>query len=509
MSDSPKQNYEKKEAPLCTITEGGEKSLSNSILYLLQMGVVNIFPLISIPIITNRLSLAEYGIFALVQVYATIAIGIVNFGMTTGYERNYFVYEECPEKLGALLSTVAAFVAFTTSLLILITFLWGSKISILLFGQEQYRELLTLVLVSSGLTNLTNYYLFYLKNKGLAGSYSKIAISKSLLNFTFMLLLLLYFDLGLISLGYAMFGSSLIVSLFSLYRKITDTKNILNKLLLYDVLKISLPLTPKILFGSLGTQFDKMMLGMLSAFGGVAVYSIGQKISYLVFQFMTALDLVFIPGVYRRLFVGEDKEAREDNESNLSVGSYLTPFAYISIFFALQFVLFSEELFFLLLPETYADGVIIVVIFSVYYANMFFGKIAGTQLIYAKKSHITSLLTLVGIVLNVSMNIPMIIKWGIYGAAWATFISGMVMTVLFYRVAQHYIKVDWEWKPMGFMYGLIVIATIFVLVFYLDFVVAPYWIVLGCKVLIVCIYLYGGTKIGVVTRSNLSHSYLT
>lgn len=476
-------------------------TVSNSILYLVEIAANSLLPLIAIPIITHKLGPAEYGVYALSQVYATVAVGITNLGMNIGYERDFFLYEKNSRQSGALLNSVTTFVAWNVGMLILFVWLWNEAISEAIFGQQIHGEMLFCVMTGTGLTSLANYYLTYLKNKGLAAEYIKLSIMKGVANFLFVLLFLLYFDLSVIALAYAFLVSSAILFVIVAWRQFSQLPFSLHKLMLWNALKIALPLTPRIFFGFLATQFDKIMLGMMSTIGGVGVYSIGQKISYLIFQFMTALDRVFIPEVYRQLF-SQDKK-----DEYCSLGQYLLPFAYVSILIALIFALFSEEMFVLLLPKSYGGGVDIVVILSVYFASMFFGKVTGTQLIYAKKTHITTLLTLVGIAFNVLLNIPMIIHWGAIGAAWATMIAGVITNILFYRVAQRYAPVDWEWASMVWIYATYLLAVAAILTSRVYFGEEIHWEFIAVKFMFLGAYLYTGFKIGVVTPKNLRTLY--
>jgi O-antigen/teichoic acid export membrane protein len=140
-----------------------------------------------------------------------------------------------------------------------------------------------------------------------------------------------------------------------------------------------------------------------------------------------------------------------------------------------------------------------------YYASLFIGKISGTQLIYAKKTYITSLLSLIGIFINVSLNIPMIIKWGALGAAWATMISGIIITAISYRIAQHYAPVQWEWKPMLWMYSIFIVAAMVVL--QIDMLITSYIHVLMIKIVIIMSYLFLGMKLQIVTLKNMYNLY--
>ena len=63
-----------------------------------------------IPIVTRILTVKDFGIYALGIVYTTFISGIANFGLTIGYERNFFENKESMEKQGALLFSVLSFV---------------------------------------------------------------------------------------------------------------------------------------------------------------------------------------------------------------------------------------------------------------------------------------------------------------------------------------------------------------------------------------------------------------
>ena len=74
------------------------------------------------------------------------------------------------------------------------------------------------------------------------------------------------------------------------------------------------------------------MLGIFGTIGGVGIFEIGQKGKFY-FYFMTALQQVFSPQVYKRMF-------SENQLVFKGIGQYLTPF-YICVLFAMPVSLFS------------------------------------------------------------------------------------------------------------------------------------------------------------------------
>jgi O-antigen/teichoic acid export membrane protein len=263
--------------------------------------------------------------------------------------------------------------------------------------------------------------------------------------------------------------------------------------ILKESLKLSFPLTPRIFFGVIGNQFDKYMIGLLSSIGGVGIYSIGQKVANIVSTFMTAIQNVFAPQVYQRMF---DSGERNRN----SIGSYLTPFVYLSVAAALLIALFSEEVIFVLSPEPYWGATDVVVILSMFYGSLFFGK--QPQLIYAKKTYVTSILTLVGIALNVAINIPFILTWGTIGAAWGTFTAGILSGAISFLVSQHYYRIDWECRRLSMIYGIFFISSLLLLL--MRHFEINYLIRLASKGIILALYAYLGMKLNVLSAENLA-----
>lgn len=152
------------------------------------------------------------------------------------------------------------------------------------------------------------------------------------------------------------------------------------------------------------------------------------------------------------------------------------------------------------MPPSHHGAIDIVIILSMFYGFMFFGKLNGNQLIFTKKTHITSLLTMVSIGLNVGFNIPFIMKWGAIGAAWATLTAGVISCSISFGISQHYYRIKWEYEKLAYIF-----LTFFgfsILIILLRNMNAAYSVLLGVKIVAVAIYALIGVKIGVITMEN-------
>ncbi len=469
-----------------------EQQIKNSIVYLLPLITNILFPFITLPIFTRILTKEDYGVLALALVYAIFLGGLANFGMTISYERNYFQYRDNRLKTAQLLYSTLLFVIMNFLLLAGLTYLFRESLSKLIIGSIEHGNILFWAFCAQFFSTLNYYYLTYFKNSELAKKFASYTIVGSLIIFLVSLFLVAYLRIGVIGIIYAQLCSGTIIFSILSYRFIKDLGISFNKKVLFDSLRISYPLTPRIFLGVIGTQFDKYMIGLLASVGGVGIYSIGQKISYLVFAFMTTIENVFSPQVYKRMFDLRDK-------GGAAIGKYLTPFAYISIFAALLISLFSEEVISILTPPPFHGAINIVMILSMFYGLMFFGK--QPQLIFTKKTHIISLLSTVRIGINIGLNILFIMKWGAIGAAWATLLTGLISGTISFIVAQHHYKILWEYRKIVAIFLTFFVSSILVLV--LRYAMVDYCIRLLVKLLSISLYTYIGIKIRVITAENL------
>jgi O-antigen/teichoic acid export membrane protein len=467
-----------------------EQQIRNSFIYLVPVIVGNLIPLLTLPIFTRVLTKEDYGVLALAQVYAVFMTGLINFGLTVGYERNFFEYRDEKRTSGLLYSTLA-FVITTYAVCILLTYLFKSKLSGWIIGSPDYDYLLFWTLCSTGLISLKVYYLTYFKNTENAKSLVWYTVDESVLGVLLSLFLVVYLRVGIIGLVFGQLLASLAIFSALAFRFVKVLPPSFNWPVLRDSLKLSYPLTPRIFLGVIGSQFDKYMIGLLGSIGGVGIYSIGQSVSFAVFTYMTAIQNVFSPQVYKRMFeMGE--------RGGESVGQYLTPFAYVSIFFGLLISIFSEEIIFILTPKAYHGATDIVIILSMLYGSYFFGK--QPQLIFAKKTYMSSILTMISIALNVAINIPFIMKWGAVGAAWGALTAGLLSGAISFVISQKYYEIKWEYKKIGAIFLVFFGASIGMVL--LRNAMIAYEFRLIFKGLALASYLYLGMMLNVVNKQN-------
>jgi O-antigen/teichoic acid export membrane protein len=472
------------------MTPNKEQQIKNSLIYLLPVIIGNLLPIVTLPIFTRILSAEDYGVFALAQVYGIFVTGIVNMGLPVIFERNFFEHKDLKDA-STLLYSILSFVAITFTTFALLTYLFREIFAEWLMGSPARGDILFWAFCSAGIISIKNYYLTFIKNMEIAKDFVKYTIDESLLGIVLSLFMVVYLRIGVIGLVWGQLLASLTILSVLCLKFLRQYPFSNSWSLLKDSLKLGLPLTPRVFLGVIGNQFDKYMIGLISTLGGVGIYSIGQKIAYVVFTYMTAIQNVFSPQVYKKMF-----GLREGG--GVEVGRYLTPFVYVSIAVAILISLFAEEIIRIATPPSYHGAIDIVIILSMFYGSMFFGK--QPQLLYARKTYITSFLSLITIVINVALIIPFIMKWGAIGAAWATLLAGLISGAIAFVVSQHYYRIAWEWKKICIIYIIFFSASISMIMLRSEFI--SYEIRLLIKVFFIFVYTYLGIKLAIISKEN-------
>ena len=446
--------------------------------YLIPFIFKSILPLVTLPILTYFISVNDFGRYALAAIYGVFCSGLINLGLSSVFERNFF--ELCPRKRKDVLFTIFVFVLFNYSGISIFTFHFSEKIASGIFQQNQLKDLLLVTFTFQSFKSFNQYFLTYLKNYENAQKYTYFSILESLLSTGLALIFVVYASMGIYGFILGQSIGVFVVFILTFIYLFFPFKNRFDLNLLKSQLSLSLPLTPRIFFGVINTQFDRYMLGLLGAVGGVGVYDIGQKLANTTFTFMTALQNVFSPQVYKKLF-SDDLHLRN------SVGVYLTPFFYLSVFMCLVVGVFSYEFLYLLTPEEFHDAAPIVSILSLLYGFYFFGK--QPQLLFAKKTALISLVSLVTIGLNITLNLPMIHYFGEIGAACATTIAGVISTGISFYYGQKFAPIRYEKSVYLILLYFVISILITLYMMNIDF---NYKLLLAFKLVILIIFLIIG-----------------
>jgi O-antigen/teichoic acid export membrane protein len=469
-----------------------QQQVKNAGIYLIPTIVSSILPLISLPIILRNLSPIEYGAYVLSLAFSSVVIGFCHFSLFYVYERNFFVYTNEKEK-AQLLFTIVSFVLFTTLIVGILIFFNQRYIASWLIHKQEYGLLLLLTFFGWAFFNTSNYYLSFLQNTGKAKLNVTITVVASILGVILNIYFVAILKIGPLGLALGLLITNalifIIVTTYFIYSLVFSIK----LSLLISSLKLSMPLVPTALIGLIGKQFDKYIISVIASVGGTGIYAISQKLSNISFLFMTAIQKVYSPIVYDKMF------SENEIDGGKEIGIYLTPFAFFSVAAALLVSLFSEEAIIILAPPEYLKGISIINILCISLAFGFFGK--QPQIMYAGKTVVLSVLTLVYSICTVIILYLFVNEFGLLGAAVGNLLVSIIYNSLLIWQGQKYYRIEFEWLKLSVIYGMLIFMSISLLLFRAWEL--EYFYRLTIKIIYLGIFSGLGVYLNILTRENL------
>lgn len=208
-----------------------------------------------------------------------------------------------------------------------------------------------------------------------------------------------------------------------------------DKVLCMNILKSAIPLALSSFFIIIYTRIDQLMIKYWFSFSDLAPYSVAVRLSDVVLIIPHAFMTAVFPILSRFFQNSEDQFKSTYNQSfkyMISVG----------IFIAGIFSLYPERLLSLFYSEKYTSASTVLVILSWSLVFVFAGIVNNRILVSAGLQLYDLLFTGVSALVNIILNIILIPKFGIEGAAIATFIAYSTGPILglFLRKTKQYSK---------------------------------------------------------------------
>ena len=444
--------------------------------FLILLGYICLYP-----IITSKLSPSEYGNYIFAHSVAVIIVGLSNFGIKIGYKRNFFEFYGKRKETEILLFSVQAFIFIVFFIIFVVNYIFRKDIILYFDGVKDIQNFWMLLLLGLMLESFSKYYLIYLENKRESQRYFLLVFFRALIYFT-LIFFFLFNNYGLRSLIYSLLISNLIMVAFIIALQFRNKFFKYNTKYMRAILKISLPNTPKILFGQINSKADKILIGILSTFSNAGIYSIAQSLSYVVFQIMTSLDKVFITKTNKMLF---DKQ-------NKKIGTYLTSFIYFCSLPAIGLIYFNEIVLDLFINKKYHGSENIIIILTIYYFSLIFGKISSTQLVFSKKVWLNTNFFILNVFLNILFNIPLIYYLNILGAAIATILSSSISLIISVHYAKKYSPIYYEKNQVLIIFGFIIFSSVYSILVANRFISVEFFVDQIISIIVIIFFLFYG-----------------
>ena len=411
---------------------------------------------IMLPIYVKELGPVGFGKLSLVDAVMNFLSTFIILSIYSGYIRFYREYSE--DKRNRLRNTAINFAIVMSIISIFLVFTLGKIVAPMIFNFGSSYKILILIVLRAIIDQLIVLFMCDYSLNYKAQNMVLINFIMMISNITFIILLVIVNKWGIIGIysGY-IFGSSLIL-LYLICKQIKLYKFEFDKLMFKDMFKFSFGLIPCNLSATILDLADRYFLAAFKGYTNTGIYSMGYKIGMLI-------EPIFI-SPFKSIFTPYKFEIWKEKKSSEKFNYFFRNYHILGCLFILLLSFSSKLLIIILSTKEYllACNLIPLILFSYFIngENEFFSL--GIQL--KNKTYITSIIMLIGGGVNIALNIILIPKFGMYGAAVATLISYSVINVINIFISKRMHNIHYNFK-LAYKIDILAIA-IYILYFIIS-----------------------------------------
>ena len=415
--------------------------ISKSSIYSIGNIFVKLVAFILIPLYARKLLPAEYGIVALLELVELVGKTVLTFGLTQSILR-FLIHYKSEKKEHELFFSSYVFLFIINTIILGFLYLFPERLveNILSLSPENILYFrYVLIIIFSGLFQSIFVIILQAEEKAF------YFITYSL--FTFLLLIGLniykvaYLNEGVLGIVesklYVAILNFIIVNIYFFYRfRPKYSYSILKESFSYGFPLIFVGVSLTIL-SLIGRYFLKIFRDI----DEVGIYSMTYKFGMIINMILiTPFRQAFMPLMFR---LADQKDIKR------LFRNFLTYFLFIGFMFFLAFSLFAREILILVTSPQYVRGYVILPLIAFSYLLFGIRIIFVGALSVNKKTKIIAYSTVAGALLNIGLNILFIPGWGMIGAAIATLVSYLFITIASYIPLQKMYVINWDWTRAG------------------------------------------------------------
>ena len=403
--------------------------------------------LLLLPFFTQVLTPEDYGVVALISLIGVAMSGLLSLG--TGNSMGLLYYREKDHyKRPTIIWTNLLLLVVNGLIWYVIIFFLAPTLSDLVFQTERYTNLIRLYFLGTVFATITDPWLAYLRMEERAKKYVILTLISSLISILLSIYLVLFMEQGVMGLVLALVianGLMFLITGATVGRYLSFRLDIN---LFSPLVRIGFPSIFGLFAFLLIDYADRQMIERMVSLSALGIYSLGYSFGMVIMIATNAFATAWPP--FFMSYINKPEEARKVFARVLTY--YVIGFSILSVFF---FFIAQPIIFFMTAPAFHQAWTVVGLIAAGY-------ALKGCYLIilpgiyFANKLYLQSIIEWAAAIINIGLNLLLIPIYGFVGAALATLISYLCLSILTLIVARRYLAVDYQWRRLGLVTVIVV-----------------------------------------------------
>lgn len=391
--------------------------------------------LILLPFYTRVFSPKDYGILDLINISVLFITNIVSFQINQSVGR-YYVDTDSVRKKITIVSTGFMYYVVSFCLATSLIIIFSKKISYTLFQTDSHSDIITIAGIYIIFLSLYYYTSILFRYRFESKRFSSLSILNVLLNSSLIIFFVLFLKKGVLGVFWGKLVSSIFLFTISFYliKNNFNFKNFSFRVW-KRMFKFGAPLIPAVLLLFVMQYCDRFMINYFLGLSHLGIYAIGIRLTSIISLLFIGFKFAWAPYIFKNYREPRTKE----------VISILFKYLFLlSLVFVLIITLFSPEFLFILTTKNYYDAYKVVPLLAggtvLYTIGAYFSLGFGI----AEKNIFVFYINLIVAILNIILNLTLIPRFGIQGAALATFLSMLTFFILSLSISNRLYKIDFN-----------------------------------------------------------------
>ncbi|MDO9551435.1 lipopolysaccharide biosynthesis protein [Rhodonellum sp.] len=395
------------------------------------------------PLYTQVLSPTDYGAFDILVVFGNLITLTVALEISQGVAR-YYTEEQDPDKKIVYASTSFWFSLVCYFLFMVFSLIFSTTLTGWLLDDKSWSgifQLYTLHIFLYGLFCLIqNQFRWEFRSK----TYALISIIVTLTTAGVSVYLAYFLKWGIHGILYGLISGSFVGCVYGLWNLRSTYQLKFDSSYLKKMITFSAPLIPSSIAVFMSLYIDRLMINHYLSLEEVGIYGIGYRLASIVGLLMIGFKGALTPLIYNNY-------NKKNTPKDLAVIFRYFSAAALMIFLGLS--IFSKEILTIITTPAYipASQVVIYLIPAVFFSNMY---VFAPGITITKKTHFLIYINMGGALVNFLLNLVLIPRYGISGAAIATFIGYGFVFGVHMIISQKLYFVPHKWKQLVLAIGV-------------------------------------------------------
>lgn len=391
------------------------------------------------PIYTRVLTQEAYGAQDLIFTAVTITTYFIVLGLDAGTARNYYDAKTQADRR-KILSTYLWFELLISIPISVLLISYASDLCVLLFRDSGLSPYFRLAVASLPFTMLGSVALMSLRLTFRSKTYSFVTASSVAVQALASIYLVAILRMDVMGVFLAHFVANAFRACLGLSLTYRQFGFKFSTSWIKAMLSFGLPLVPASLSIWILNSSNRYFLVRSARLSDIGILGVGNRIASVVIFVISAFRTAWGPFAYSLI---EDASLASRTYSRV-----MTYFLFSTSLVTVGLSIFAREAILILATPEYQASSAVIPLLA--FSAIAWGAVSIVSIGYSisKKSYHTTVATILGAIVNTSLNVLLIPNWGIMGAALATLIGNVVAFIYGYVIAQRHFYVHYEYTKV-------------------------------------------------------------